>query len=331
LPAFIWMTYFCPMKWFIKNKAEKRVPHTAGQELLDDSKHILSSFVLTIIAAVVTIPLFIMLYRYVPDIIIPIGKGLRIDHVLAMTLIFVILRVAAYFVRYFLYGASIVLIIVLIIGQIVGGFGFTNVYSKYRDLITYVGSNPIKIPFLSNTKTTISNADSIIQAIDYENAGVRDFAVSSSKKYFTNSKFDLNFRHIVQYFSIFRVMSSWNYVSDPIGEDYYAKASESVKLMSGDCDDYSILMAACIKAVGGEVRLIRTPNHMYPEVKVCSYEYFPQIIDLIKNRLFFKESLGERIYYHLDEWNNIWLNFDYTNIYPGGAFMSDDILGILVI
>ena len=91
------------------------------------------------------------------------------------------------------------------------------------------------------------------------------------------------------------------------------------------------MMAALIKAVGGEVRLIRTANHMYPEVKVCSYEQFPDIIDLIKNRLFFKESLGNRIYYHLDEWNNIWLNFDYTNIYPGGAFMEDEIIGIMEI
>lgn len=319
------------MNWFKRKKNIETKPETAGTELLDDSKRILSSFVLTIIAAVVTIPLFIIVYRYIPDIIIPLGKGLRIDQILTVVVIFAILRVTAYFVRYFLYGALILVILVMVVGQIAGGFGFTDVYRDYKDLITYVGSNPIRIPFLSGTKTKIPNAEKIRMAIDYTNPVVRDFAVASSKKYFINAKYDYKYRHLVKCFSIFRVMTVWNYVPDPKGEDYYATAAESVKLMSGDCDDYSILIAACIKAVGGEVRLIRTPDHLYPEVKVCTYEEFPEIIDLIKNRLFFKESLGERIYYHLDEWNNIWLNFDYTNIYPGGEFMSDDIIGIMEI
>lgn len=323
------------MHWkFWKKKViatEAAVPETAGQKLLDDSKRILSSFVLTIIAAVITVPLFIMLYRYMPDIILPIGKGLRIDHLLLMIVIFSLLRVIAYFVRIFLYGASIVVVIVLIVGQFVGGFGFTDMYRNYYDLVTWVGSNPVKIPFLVGIKTNIPNGERIRVAIDYDNSEVRDFAVKASTKYFRDAKYDYTYRHTVKYFSIFKIMTIWNYTNDPKGEDYYATASQSIRLMAGDCDDYSILMAALIKAIGGEVRLIRTANHMYPEVKVCSYEQFPDIIDLIKNRLFFKESLGNRIYYHLDEWNNIWLNFDYTNIYPGGAFMEEEIVGIMEI
>jgi hypothetical protein len=310
---------------------EATVPATVGKELLDDSKRILSSFVLTIIAAVVTVPLFIMLYRYMPDVILPIGKGLRIDHLLLIILIFAMLRTAAHFLRIFLYGATVVVLIVLIVGQFAGGFGFTDMYRNYYDLVTWVGSNPVKIPFLAGTKTKIPNGEKILSKIDYDTPAVRDFAVKASLRYFRNAAYDYNFRHSVKYFSVFKVMSLWNYTNDPKGEDYYASASESIKLMAGDCDDYSILMAALIKAVGGEVRLIRTANHMYPEVKICTYEQFPDIIDLIKNRLFFKESLGNRIYYHLDEWNNIWLNFDYTNIYPGGAFMEDEIIGIMEI
>jgi hypothetical protein len=287
--------------------------------------------VLTIIAAVITVPLFIMLYRYMPDIILPIGKGLRIDHLLLMIVIFTVLRVLAYFVRFFLYGASIIVVIVLIVGQFAGGFGFTDMYRNYYDLVTWVGSNPVKIPFLAGVKTNIPNSERIRAAIDYNKPEVRDFAVKASARYFLEAKYDYTYRHAVKYFSIFKVMTIWNYTSDPKGEDYYASASESIRLMAGDCDDYAILMAALIKAIGGEVRLIRTANHMYPEVKVCSYEQFPDIIDLIKNRLFFKESLGNRIYYHLDEWNNIWLNFDYTNIYPGGAFMEEEIIGIMEI
>lgn len=317
------------MHWsFRHRKASDNAEKSPGKELLDDSRRIMSSFVLTIIAALLTVPLFIILYRYIPDVII---GGVRIDHVLTIALLFTILRVAAYFIRYFLYGATAVTILIMIVGQMAGGFGFTDVYHKYRDLITYIGSNPVRIAVLGETKTNIPDAERIIAAIDYQNPEVRDFAVRSAKKFFTKESYDLNYRHVVQYFSVFRVMSSWKYIQDPKWEEYYAKASESMTLMSGDCDDYSILMAACIKSIGGEVRLVRTPRHLYPEVKVCTFEDLPVIIDLVKNRLFFKESLGDRIYYHLDEWNNVWLNFDYTNIYPGGAFMSEEIIGIMQI
>jgi ABC-type multidrug transport system fused ATPase/permease subunit len=319
------------MHWNFRRKKQPQAEKSPGKELLDDSKRIMSSFILTIISALVTIPLFIILYRYVPDIIIPAAKGIRIDHILTIIVLFTVIRVAAYFIRFFLYGASAMVVVLMIVGQIVGGFGFTDVYKKYMDLITYVGSNPIKISFLGSAKSGIPDSERILRAINYEDPVVRDFAVSSSRRYFADKEYNLRLRHVVKYFSIFKVMSAWDYVHDPKWEEYLSSASESIPLMAGDCDDYAILMAACIKAIGGEVRLVRTMDHLYPEVKVCTYEDFPEIIDLIKNRLFFKESLGNRIYYHLDEWNNIWLNFDYTNIYPGSEFMSNDIIGILEI
>lgn len=301
------------------------------KELVEDSKRILSSFVLTLISAILTVPLFILVFRYMPDIRLPIGDGLRIDGILLVLVIFAILRVTAYFVRYFLYGASAVLLVVLLVGQLVGGFGFSDVYRSYYDLVTYVGTSPVKIPFLGEVKSNIPDGEKIRTAINYKDPAVRDFAIRASRRFFTGANVPYDYRNQQKYFSIFKVMTRWEYVSDPKWEDYYAAASESIPLMAGDCDDYSILMAACIKAVGGEVRLVRTSTHLYPEVKIATPEELPAVVDLIKNRLFYKESLGERIYYHQDGWNNIWLNFDYTKNYPGGAFLAEDIVGIMEI
>jgi hypothetical protein len=311
------------------NSTEKEL--TPQMVLVNDSKRIASSFILTVVSALITLPLFVIVYRYVPDIIIPIGEGLRIDHILTFVAIFAVIRLFVALIRFFLYGLLIMMLFVMIVGQISGKYGFTKVFSDYVDLISFVGTNPIKIPFLASNKTTIKDADKILAAIDYRNPTVRDFAVSSSLQYFAKAKYDEKFRNVVKYFSVFKTLSKWQYVNDPKGDDYFAKASESVKLMSGDCDDYTILMAASIKAIGGEVRLVRTLTHLYPEVKVCSKEDFPAIIVLIKRQLFYKESLGGRIYFHSDEFENIWLNFDYTEIYPGGKFMSEEIVGILEI
>lgn len=51
---------------------------------------------------------------------------------------------------------------------------------------------------------------------------------------------------------------SWTYVADPAGflGDYVAKASESIRIgLRGDCDDFAVLMATAIRAIGGACRI----------------------------------------------------------------------------
>jgi hypothetical protein len=312
-------------------KLQRKNNTSRSSESKSEMNKIISGFVLTLISALITLPLFVLLYRYVPDIIIPAGKGVRIDHVLLFAIIFIVVRLLTGLTRYFFYGLTLLVLILLTAGQISGKYGFTHVFSMYRDLLGNMGRNPVSIPFMGHVYKTIPDADAIRAAIDYGNKDVRSFAVSASLKYFKSENTYPEKAVLIKCFSIFKVMSSWEYVSDPRGEEYFASASESVSLMSGDCDDYSILMAAAIRAIGGEVRLVRTPGHLFPEVKAGNTHDLPVLIDLIKNRLFYRESIGVPIYYHTDEWDNIWLNFDYTNLYPGGSFMSNDVIGIMEI
>ena len=46
---------------------------------------------------------------------------------------------------------------------------------------------------------------------------------------------------------------NWKYVNDPTGAEYVASASESIEgNLAGDCDDFAILIASCIMAIGGD-------------------------------------------------------------------------------
>ena len=90
-------------------------------------------------------------------------------------------------------------------------------------------------------------------------------------------------------------------------------------------------MSACIKAIGGTPRIIHTQGHMYPEMLIGSKADLETAIYLIKEILFVKESNGKKIFYHIDERGQVWLNLDYTAQYPGGPFMSEEILGALTI
>jgi hypothetical protein len=154
----------------------------------------------------------------------------------------------------------------------------------------------------------------------------------ATKKHFQAYQDDREYRKIIQCLAIFKeINENWNYVSDPKSREYFAKASESIKNLSGDCDDHSILMAACIKAIGGTPRLVHTSGHLYPELLIGDKNDMESINYLIKRKLFKNISDGKKINYHIDEYGQAWLNLDYTAKYPGGRFMSEEILGTLTL
>ncbi len=285
-----------------------------------------------IVSLFFTLPLFIVVYRYVPDLVIDFGEGVRLDHILTFLVTYTIVMSLLLLVnRKFLLGITGSLLVVLAIFQLSGVFSLRELFSKYSDIMDFVKNTPINIPFLAEEKMTIRNSAKIIDAIDYSNPDLRNFAVESSILHFKQPALYSKYGNLVRYFSIFKTINSWNYVPDPRGLDYFAKASTSSKILAGDCDDYSILTAACIKAIGGTTRLVHTSKHLYPEVLVCKNEDLDIVFDLIKNQLFYKESLGQSIFYHIDNLGNVWLNFDYTAKYPGGKFMKDEVIGILEI
>lgn len=176
------------------------------------------------------------------------------------------------------------------------------------------------------------NKSKIINAIEYQDPKVRNFAIMATSKHFKGIKGYSDYRTTIQCFAVFKEINNrWNYVNDPKEGDYIATASESLEYFSGDCDDHSILMANAIRSIGGTPRLIHTKGHIYPEILIGSLIDLEKVNFLIKNVLFVKESKGKVIHYHIDERGQVWLNLDYTAQYPGGPFMYEEILGALTL
>jgi hypothetical protein len=174
------------------------------------------------------------------------------------------------------------------------------------------------------------NKKIIIDAIEFSNPKVRNFALSATTKHFDKIKITNENRNMIHAFAVFKeIQSRWNYVNDPVGNEYYARATESLLHFSGDCDDHSILMAACLRAVGCTPRLIHTKGHIYPELLIGTNKELEMVNFLIREKLFKKEVAQKSIHYHVDEHQNIWLNMDYTAKYPGGPFLSEEVLGVL--
>jgi hypothetical protein len=191
-------------------------------------------------------------------------------------------------------------------------------------------NNPNPQDIIISKLLPFPNKSKISKAVDFTNANVRNFAVNATTKHFGTQQQKGKNRIMIQCFAVFKEINSrWNYVNDPKGREYIAYASESVQHFSGDCDDHAILMAACIKAIGGTPRIIHTGGHLYPELLIGNSSDLETALYFIKEVLFIKESEYEQIHYHIDERGQIWLNLDYTATYPGGEFMREEILGAL--
>lgn len=301
-----------------------------------DSTAFLFVVVLTVVLA---FPLFILLYRYMPSIILPFSAdGFRIDHIILFMVIFFLLFLFIKRFKGFFVFFSIISLVAITILNFSGVYTLENLYTDYNKILYDLGDESLeKRFFMRNEK--FRKEDELRKAIDYNNPIVVNFARNMATANFQEYTELVRERKVIQFFSVFKeVKRRWVYVYDPSGEDYYSSASETIghlefdDLFKGDCDDYSIMIAACIRAIGGEVQLLRTTTvradgtsigHLYPEVKIGDKKDLDNIAHVMKTVLFPNEIVDKPIRYYQDSKGYIWINFDYNDDYPGGRYQSD--------
>lgn len=330
---------------FIKKQKDKYPYSTNGKQVCTMIKKLKAPvdytallFVL-IMTFVLSFPLYILSYKYMPSIILPIGEdGFRIDDIILFTVIAILLFFFIKIFRKIFVIISLIGFLVFITLNFSGVYTLENLYRDYNKILYDLGNESLEKSFFYRNEQ-FTKEEELRKAINYNNPVVVQFARNKATTNFQEYRDLVRDKRVLQYFSIFKeIRSRWVYVFDPLGEDFYSPASETIKqmeyndLFKGDCDDYSILMAAAIRAVGGEVKLVRTNvlqadgstiGHLYPEVKVGDKKDFDNIAYLIKSVLFPNEVQNRPIRYFQDPKGYIWLNFDYNDQYPGGRYQSD--------
>ena len=280
-----------------------------------------------VLAYLLLIPFAFITFRYIPNAHWPWNLDRILLFLVLVALITFVLRKRKIIVAVL----WLLLLAFPTVGSIINGYGFRLLYKDYKEMVYGIFTEPEPDstprdlrPFPHKTK--------YIQAVDYYNPEVRNYAVSlttddSLKKYITEYH---EYRRLIQCFAVFRdVNRRWNYVNDPLGQEYLVKASDNLGVFSGDCDDHSIMMAAAIMSIGGTMRLVHTTEHVYPEILIGDKDNLEDVNYIIKQVMFKAESDGKRLHYHIDNQKQIWLNLDYTARYPGGEFMESEIIAIL--
>lgn len=286
------------------------------------------SVIIFVLNILIAIPLFIIIHQN----IIEIPSAHYIDRIIIAIILIIVIQLILRAMRKVTLISILIYCIALIWGTLFGKYGFQNVFEDYQSIVYSMNNTPYPQDIIVDKILPFPNKNKVLKAIDYQNPIVRDFAVMSTLKYFKNVREYRDYHTLIQCFAVFKeINSNWNYVSDPKGNEYYATASESAKYLSGDCDDHSILMAACVRAIGGTPRLIHTDGHIYPEILIGNRKDLEAANYLIKKILFPNESKNQPLHYHIDDRGKIWLNLDYTAKYPGGPFMHEEILGVLTL
>jgi len=202
-----------------------------------------------------------------------------------------------------------------------------GIYSDYNAMLVNVTSNPHKVSYFKPVRGTFFQEQRVKNAMQYTHPKLRSFAVESSTRYF-NDEYYRKFGKVTRYYSLFKhIRNNWKYVNDPLGMDYYSPPIESMELMAGDCDDYSILLASSIMAIGGEARVVITSSHMYTEVKVGTIND-TEAVSFAARTLFPDELDGGKIYFHETN-GELWMNFDYTAKHPGGPFLEPELYSVI--
>jgi heme/copper-type cytochrome/quinol oxidase subunit 4 len=284
--------------------------------------------IIFVLSILLTIPVFIIAHQN----FITLDWAHYVDRIVLFIVILIAFLLLLRALRRVTLISVIIYFIILGFGTLSGKYGFQSIYEDYRSMIYTMNDEAYPQDIIITKLLPFPNKSKILDAVEYQNPKIRNFALMSINNHFKNVKGYYENWTIIQSFAIFKEINSrWNYVSDPKGHDYIAKATESLRYLSGDCDDHSIFMAACIKSIGGTTRLIHTKGHIYPELLIGTKKNLDHINFLIKKVLFPNESKNKPINYHIDERGNIWLNLDYTAKYPGGPFMNEEILGALTL
>ena len=164
-------------------------------------------------------------------------------------------------------------------------------------------------------------------AIDVEDPITRNFALDLASKY--PGKYNID-----QVCNIYdNIYKNWRYVNDPRGHDYFSRASETItNNLTGDCDDFAILMAATIESIGGRTRINIAVNENTGEAHAFTEVYFNDDPEIILKSInshyenFFQFLFGipvvDKIHYTLGKPEGIWLNLDWNSKYPGGEYFN---------
>lgn len=285
---------------------------------------------LNVTSVLVLIPLAPYINRFMPTV--QIGEW-NLDLVLSLIITFLITRFILLIFKPLIIPALVIILGVLTWNHFTHRYSFSDVIEDYKNTVqrNWVTREEKQTDILSLYPGHVeNNMDKTVAQIRskmvYKDSVVRNFAVKGSLAYFEDhyQKFGEDAR-LLSLFKYIRL--NFKYVPDAKRDEYFATPRETIlNGLGGDCDDHAILMASCMRAIGGMTRIVLVKGHAYPELYCGDKKGFENMKSAIIQ--LFTDVPIKKIYFH--EFNDkYWINLDYTAMHPGGPYLSDEVRAVV--
>ncbi|MDX2045153.1 MAG: transglutaminase domain-containing protein [Chitinophagaceae bacterium] len=289
-----------------------------------------SNFILNLVGLLTIIPLAPLINRVIPPILI--GKW-NADLVVAILLAYLFVRFVLWVFKPLIIPAFVMVCVVVVFNILTSTYNLQSMVNDYKRLVQQSWDNKDrkeKDLYLIKPSLFDSEVDKAVKGlkskINYKDSLVRNFAVKHSLDYFDDyySKYGAD----VRFLSLFKYLNNhFKYVSDAQRDEYYATARETIENgLGGDCDDHTILMISCLKAIGARCRMVLTVDHVYPELHCGDKKSFLLIQEAITD-LFASENFSGLFY--REENGEYWINLDYSARHPGGPYADNKAYAIV--
>jgi hypothetical protein len=287
-------------------------------------------FLLNLTSVLVIIPLAPYLNRFIPPL--QIGEW-NFDLVISLIAAFLLTRLILWIFKPLIIPALVIIVGLLLWNQFSRKYSFENVFQDYKSMVqrNWVTREEKQFDVLSlHPQRMESRMDKTVQEIrskmNYKDSVVRNFAIQHSLDYFGDyyAKYGENARLL----SLFKyIRYNFKYVPDPKRDEYFATPRETIlNGLGGDCDDHSILMASCMRAIGGITRIVLIKGHAYPELYCGDKKDFEEMKSAIVQ--LFDDPPVTQLYFHEYD-GQYWINLDYSALHPGGPYLNNDVMAVV--
>jgi transglutaminase-like putative cysteine protease len=285
---------------------------------------------LNLLSVLVVIPLAPYLNRFIPPVMI---GSWNLDLVISLIVSFLITRLILWIFKPLIIPALAIVLLALIIDGFAHKYSFDDVVDDYQNMVqrNWLTREEKQADVLSlRPQHMESRMEKTVKAVrsrmDYKDSVVRNFAISHSLDYFND--YYAKYGEDARLLSLFKyIRYHFKYVPDPKRDEYFASPRETIlNGLGGDCDDHAILMASCIRAIGGMSRIVLIRGHAYPELYCGDRQDFEEMKSAIVQ--LFTDPPVKKLYFH--EYNGqYWINMDYSALHPGGPYLNNDVMAVV--
>jgi len=267
------------------------------------------------LVTIITLPVFLILKNVIPNFNWP----LHLDSIILFILIWGGLNILISPFKKLIYLLVTLIALFLLYGSVFGEYGIGRFVTDYKELIANMKESDAPMSTLKEALTPDNTYkyQGIVDRVDLSESVI----IQANK---CANAFDFYLDEYPEYNNIIKCLSEfkktkkkWFFIKDL--EPYHAYANESVESLSGDLDDYAILMCAFIKSIGEQARIKNEAGAFHPELCIGMKEDKTKIKRLIKTELFSDESENQEIEFDSDAEGRIWLSLSFYSNFPGRA------------